>query len=504
MSNILNSWAAALEDAAPVAEIDIDINEAPEIETDEDGAPLEAVDAYGEPTYEALETEMVEDEAEYDEAEETVEKLEDTVVQLESAAVAVENRINSSGGMTSGELEFMMIGLEGRIKNTSKLFPSTESFSNSRMNASTEAMKSLKEGLAALWEALSNAIDAVIRKLREWFGTTKRAATKLKTRAAAIEKAGKELEGKAPKEKEITLNRAHSFFIGGNKFAKTGAEAVKQMDVLYKAIETTLDLKATRAWSTYVNTYAEVVDGLMKNALSDPKSEEEMVKAVTSIPGYYNGGYVHDIEGMKATAGNRFSDIDSLSTPPLPGGMSIFLQHTGADSIPKTADEIDKAKGKRGLLLATTTKESPKKEGANNKFAVLTPAHIQDIAAKVDDMCQYITSYDTAWVARDKGVAATQAKVKAAMKAIKQGAKDADDTNYSKTAKVIGALLRSLSHDIKTAPGRDAKIIQYSLTTGSDFLGYCTRSIAAYKDGKVPADKESKDEKPTTPPATGA
>ena len=225
-----------------------------------------------------------------------------------------------------------------------------------------------------------------------------------------------------------------------------------------------------------------------------------MVKAVTSIPGYYDGGYVYDIEGMRATAGNRFSDIDSLSTPALPGGMSIFLQHTGADSIPKTADKIDKAKGKRGLLLATTTKESPKKEGANNKFVVLTPDHIQDIAAKVWDMCQYITSYDAAWVARDKGVAATQAKVKAAMKSIKKESKDADE-NGAKTAKVIGALLRSLSHDIKTAPGRDAKIIQYSLTTGNDFLGYCTRSIAAYKDGKVPADKESKDEDAKAPPA---
>lgn len=500
MSNILNSWAAALEDAAPVAEIDIDINEAPEIETDEDGAPLEAVDAYGEPTYEALETEMIEDEAEYDEAEETVEKLEETVVQLESAAVAVENRINSNGGMTSGELEFMMIGLEGRIKNTSKLFPSTESFSNSRMNASTEAMKSLKEGLEALWNALSNAIDAVIRKLREWFGTTKRAATKLKTRAIAIRKAGKDLEGKTAKEKEITLNRVHSFLVG-NKFAKTGAEAEKQMEVLAKSVKANLELRATKAWSEYVNKYAEVVDGLIKNAASNPKSEEAMIAEVTSIPGYNHGGYLYT-EGM-TEAGNRFGDVKARMRPPLPGGMSVFLQYVDSSNLPKTADEIDKAKGKRGLVLATTTKESPKKEGGNTKFAVLTPMQIQDIAAMAQDMCESIIAFDAAWVSRDKGVAATQAKVKAAMKSVKKDAKGADE-NSAKTAKVLGALLRSLSHDIKAAPGRDAKLIQYSLTTGSDFLGYCTRSISAYKEGKVPADKESKDEKPKTPPATGA
>ncbi len=98
MSTINSAWAAALEDAAPVAEFDIDVNEAPEIDTDEDGAPLEAVDAEGEPTFDAIETEMVEDEVEVEEADAVAEKLEDTAVQLESAAIAIENRIASKGG----------------------------------------------------------------------------------------------------------------------------------------------------------------------------------------------------------------------------------------------------------------------------------------------------------------------------------------------------------------------------------------------------------------------
>lgn len=495
MSQFNNAWAAALEDSAPVAEIDIDINEAPEIDTDEDGAPLEGVDAYGEPTYEVLETEMVEDEAEYEEADDVVENLDETVAQLESAAVAVENRIANNGGMTNGELEFMMIGLEGRVKNTKSLFPSTESFSRSKLTASQEAKKSLKEGIAWLWKTLCDAIDAVIRKLREWFGTTKRAAAKLKTRAEAIVKEGEKLKGKTAKEKKITLNAVHSFVTGGNKFASTGSEAENQMKVLTTAVNDVFNLRATKAWSEYINAYQLAVDDVIKNGASSSMSEEDMISKVTSVKGYAYAGYLYT-QGM-SDAGDRFPGTSSVKVQALPGNTTVFLQYVGTDATPKTAEAFESAKGKRGIVVApTTTAKATEKKSP--EFDVLAPGNIENIAGYVVETCDAISAYDAAWGNRDKAVSATQTKVTAAIKAL--NANKAEGEDEAKRSKVIGALLRGLTHDIKAAPARDAKLIQYALTTSKDYLQYCTRSISAYKEGKVPADKASKDEDAKAPP----
>lgn len=496
MSRFNNAWAAALEDSAPVAEIDIDINEAPEIDVDEDGAPLDGTDSYGEPTYEVLETEMVEDESEFEEADDVVENLDETVAQLESAAVAVENRIANQGGMTNGELEFMMLGLEGRIKNTKSLFPSTESFSRSKLDASNEAKKSLKEGIEWLWKTLCDAIDAVLRKLREWFGTTRKAAAKLQTRAEAVAKEGAKLKGKTAKEKKITLNAVHSFLVGGNKFATTGAEAEKQMKVLDSAVSNTFNLGATKAWSEYINAYSLAVDDIIKNGASSAMSEADMIGKVTSIKNYNGAGYTYN-QSM-SSAGERFSDISAAVFAPLPGNMSVFLQFTGADDTPTTAEAFEKIKSKRGLVVAPTTmtKSTDKK---SPDFDVLSPDNIEGIAGLVIETCKSIASYDAAWGSRDKAVSATQAKVTAAIKAL--NANKGEDEDEAKRSQVIGVLLRGLTHDIKAAPARDTKLIQYALSTSKDYLQYCTRSIGAYKEGKVPADKASKDEDAKAPPA---
>ena len=496
MSQFNNAWAAALEDSAPVAEIDIDINEAPEIDTDEDGAPLDGTDAYGEPTYEVLETEMVEGEADYEEADDTVENLDETVAQLESATVAVENRIANNGGMTNGELEFLMIGLEGRVKNTKSLFPSTESFSHSKLSASQEAKKSLKEGLAYVWKTLCDAIDAVLRKLREWFGSTKRAAAKLKVRAEAVKKAGGDLKGKTAKEKKITLNAAHSFLTGGNKFASTGAEAYKQVGVLQSAVSDVFNLRATKAWGEYVSNYSNAVDDIIKNGASSGLSEADMIKKVTEVPNYTHGGYLYT--AAMSDAGDRFPGISARKLESLPGNMTVFLQYIANDKHPTTAEAFESAKGKRGIVLASTTAAKP--TGAKSpEFEVLSSSQIVEISTVVIEICDVIAAYDSAWGSRDKAVSATQAKVTAAIKTLNSNKGEGEDE--AKRSKVIGVLLRGLTHDIKAAPARDAKLIQYALTTSKDYLQYCTRSIAAYKEGKVPADKASKDEDAKAPPA---
>lgn len=488
MSTINSAWAAALEDAAPVAEFDIDVNEAPQIDTDEDGAPLEAVDAEGEPTFDAVETEMVEDEAEVEEADAVAEKLEDTAVQLESAAIAIENRIASKGGMTQGELEFMMIGLEGRIKNTRSLFPSTESFSHSRLSASAEAMDSIKKGAAALWKALRDAITAVMNKLRKWFGTVIRGAVKLKTRANGVKTAAARMPD-TPVESKITLNRVQSFLGSGGKIATDGKSALHQLRALELAVGNVLSSENTAGWSSYINSFSNVLNDLMKPEGAENFNEATAISKVTMLAGFSNAGYTTKNTEAK---NSRYAGINAASSGDLPGGKRVFFMGLPGGNSPKNLEELKATYKNRGMRLDSAMAGATKPV-ATKEFATMTKDDIVKMAGLVENIATTIIDYQTSWTRRDKAVTDVQKAVDKAVKMV--DAKKGDFAGDAKRQAVLGTLLRGISNEIKNAPKADAQFIQYTLSTSSDFLAYCTRSIAAYKPAK--AKKDDKADKDT-------
>lgn len=482
--NLNNAWAAALEDAAPIAEFDIDVNEAPEIDVDEDGAPLEAVDAEGEPTFEAIETEMVENAAEVEEAEEVAEKLEDTAVQLESAAVAIENRIAHHGGMTNGELEFMMMGLEGRVKNTKTLFPSTESFSHSRLSASNEALESVKKGLAFIWKTLRDAITAIMTKLRQWFGTVMRGAIKLKTRANGVKGTAARVTQNA-RLANISLNRVQSFMGAGGKIATDGPSALMQVNLLETAVSNILSDSNTASWVTYINSFSKVLEEIMK-PVEGSFDEVATIAKVTSIKGYATAGYN---DSSAKDANSRYPGTNARYAGDLPGGKSVFYVGMPNGKKPTTFEEYHAASRNRGARLDTLTAQAPKVP-QNSEFKTLSKENIVKIAGVVASIADTIIDYQSSWTRRDKAVTDVQKAIDKAVKLV--DAKKGDYSGDAKRQQVLGTILRGLGNEIESAPRADVALIQYALSTSSDYLAYCTRSIAAYKPAKEKKAKAAK------------
>ena len=480
--NINSAWAAALEDSAPVAEFDITVNPEPEIDYDEDGAPLEAVDADGEPTFDVVETEMVEDAAEVEEAEAVAEKLEDTAVQLESAAVAVEDRIHNHGGMTGGELHFMMIGLEGRIKNGRRLFPSNEAFSDSRLSASNEALESIRSGIQAIWKALRDAITAVLNKLRQWFGTTLRGAVKLKKRANGVIAAASRITQTAVNEKKITLNSVQSFVSSGGKVASTGDGAQTQLVSLTAVTKQVLSPKNVNNWNTYVNAYNSVLEDLMTvhDNNSGEFDEAAVISKVTSIKDWATAGYGK--LGNTSETSDRFKGFNTTATGSLPGGKRVFMMTGPSAGTPTTLAAFNEAQAHRGVRVASITEgaKAPKKA---QEFETLTISEIQDLAGRVNDIASIIVDYETSWNKRDKAIQTVQKAIDKAVKKVE--AKKGDYAGSAKQQQVTGGVLRAIANELKAAPRNDATFIQYALTTSNDYLLYCTRSIAQYKEPKA-------------------
>ena len=494
MSITNNDWAAALEDSAPVADIDIHVNEASDavdddVDLDSDGGMLEAVTASGEPSYDAVATEMVEDEAEVEEAEAVAEKLEDTAVQLESAAVAVEDRIAHDGGMTDSELHFMMIGLEGRVKNSRSLFPSTEAMTNNRLAASVEVLDRIKQGARAVWEALKNAINAILTKLRQWFGTTLRGAVKLKKRANAIQGAANSAKGKTPTNDKINLNSVQAFMYGKKEMANSGALATQRMESLAKTCRSILSKGATNSWDGYISQYSAAVEELMVLHSGEGEFDEAAAIAkVTSVDGYASAGIKTPFSEDDNT---KFEGFTSTRSESLPGANFIYTI-TGTDGgLPTTLDAFRSAQAHRGVQLVSDG--SDKDVSKTVQFTTMQPEEIISVAIQVEGVCDTIVEYETAWSRRDKTIGKVQSNIDKAVK--KLDAKKGDYANQAKQQQVVGVLLRAIGSELKNAPKADAQIIQLSLKSCSAYLGYCTRSLAEYK---------AKKEKPTVAEETPA
>lgn len=483
------SWAAALEDAgvaAPVAEFDITVNS--ETNVDEDGAPLEAIDNNGEPTLDALETDMAEDEAAVEEADDVVEKLEDTAVQLESMAMAIENRIEYHGGMTDGELQFMMIGLEGRINNPSSLFPSVESFSSgSRLAASNEALDSIKKGLKWIWEKLRAAISAVMDQLRKWFGTTQRAALKLKKRANAIMGSANGINGN-PREKQIEFGKVRSFFISGKGVANTQADAVQYINNLTGVMKRLLNSGTRDKWGKYVestiNEFTKAINTMKSDTDGSTVDLFDLLDNVLDVPLYDSMGYdVTNFGWGKSSA----DGVNTWESDELPGGYHMFISSVSATPETLNAEKLQNLITTRRIVLVDHKLKAP----SEVKFEVLDSTGMRTIATAVESIADIIIGYQTSWQRRDKIVDSVKKNIDKTINELSKIKNDGRDMRKAMYNSAIQKFLRGFSSELKASPKFDAKLISYAIGTSNDYLLYCTRSMSMYGKTTTQAVKDS-------------
>lgn len=491
------AWNAAIEEIvndAPVANIDIDINEAADIDVDEDGAPLEAVDANGEPTLDVVETELAEQQIEVEEVDETVENLNDTATVLENYSLAIESRIDYDGGMTPGELQMMLIGLRGkRLANPDRLMPSGESMSYNRFQASVEALDSLKKGIKKIWYAIKDAIKALMTKVREWANFAFSGSNKLLKRANAVRRQINTLDKdiKPPKDKKIEFGSIKSFFIEGKGVLKDGRKAADNIGKMGAVIENIT--AAQKTWYDFVEECKRAIEYVVKKKKEKKKSDSSSspinddlpklpapsAEAKSNVP-VMDEDINNRVKAIKNIVYSGFSrpedfyedknNTGKLVTEPLPGGVTLAMDVYKPGEQFLVNSLFEKYRGPR----IDDKKDGPKRTDEVT-LMVLTLDEMRLILDRVIEIMQFMVAQENSYSRVDKVVNDYMRYVDGIVQKADVEGKDLTD---------VTKLLRGFSSFIKEAPKHQIAIFKWVITVCSDYTNYCTRSLSYYKKPK--------------------
>lgn len=184
-------------------EINIELN----IESDEDGVPL---DTTASPEAEMLDA--GEDEAALDETTDAQEDLEEAHDALEALAISIE-QYRLSGGMSPAIAEEkykqldLITGKWGSLRST---VPSVESFGleSSQMSAIISLENAAWEAVKRFWETIVKTVTGWIDSFKGWVSKMLNAGTRLKKRAEAIKKDLGKFENTPAKPAEGRLAQA--------------------------------------------------------------------------------------------------------------------------------------------------------------------------------------------------------------------------------------------------------------------------------------------------------
>ena len=490
MSYLGRKWGFAIESSgagevldAPTAEFNIEVN--PDV--DETGAPLEAVDAEGNPTIDVVQTEIVEDQAEIEETADQVEKLEDTAEVLEHYAAAIEHRIRTNGGLTAGEYEFLMIGLESRVKNAGELMPSVESVGRGRLAASREALDSIKEGIRKVWETIKRAIQSLYRKVKGWFVKTFDGAEMLRKRAEGVQKRNDKINGGVDDKSPIELGKGD-----GAKLMDKDGKPCFNGTVLISGLNS-LNSLATLYIKRYTEDMDDVVDASAKMIQSMVDQAKDVVKNHDASTSEFSV-FKFDVSNTTAKANyntsNQFSGkvpaehhsdtelkYGSINENNLFGGKTIVAVTGLKKGDPSSLEDWKKLCAKQRVQLKPFYLKH--KEFNDGGSKVLTLKEISSACDVIIEICGIITDYRKQWYNRERLIDRVQKDIDSAVREVESDLNDAKVNGV--VSKVITAI-KSVGTRMTNEINDQVAIISYLLSTCKAALVYCTRSQSRYKN----------------------
>ena len=481
------SWSTALEDAsgagevldAPVAEFEINVNE-----VDEDGAPLEAVDASGQPTVDVTMPETEEALDDVEEAEEVVEKMEETSEVLENYAVAIEQRIRNNGGLTASEWELVQIGLKSRVPHIEALTPGKESFSYSRLSASNEALDAIKQGIQDIWEVIKKAIMSVINRVRKWFigalsdsarlgkrakgiaQSAKKKTNVLKDEDGKINLSAKSMIGDDGKlmEREKYVAAAHFYAVLTDEYlVKNGASKTDQVNNLAAGV---------KLWGDAV-TADDTAAGNVKSSLNEYFSNLPEEKE--------NVGNIR-VNGLKVDSETESVDGIAVSVKivkGLPGNTKFVTKIPSIDTTPAdTASRVRQYLALIGYKSFETQNTNLRDVDNDVEYKVLSRDQIDAICMSIEGACNNITRFKQDFEKRGQVVDSFVKKMDSYIKELNR--KDIVKNN-STLAGYVNAVVQGNSDLVKNSLAKDASFIQEILARSKALLTYAARSVQQYE-----------------------
>lgn len=482
-----NPWALAtgLEDDSSVVEnIEFNISET----HDEDGVPLEYNDPEtGEAMAEPIEAEALEAELEVQEAEEVVEKLQETGEDLESHLVGIESRVNSEVGLTSNEVDTMMVSLRRTFPNIQAIHPGTESFNNNRIAASNEVKERIMNGLSEIWKKLKAIIERVRGKMTEWFAKLLGKASRTKRKVQAVRKKAQNTKG-APQDDTVEISGIGSMVMDENGRVPQNGSAIKQqLDELLKAVTWAygpVSASSKALTKAMKDDFKKLIDSMSKEAAKS--SSTTAAQNATFITGLLNASEIN--KSAKAMSGKKYnvgkdSRFDGLVAPvyvTVPGNEAIFFLQ-GASSFAGTstssvADEValDKHFSNMGPVLMKFDNATTKSVEQKQDFATLPSAMVSTICDVVINILSKVVEFETNYRDVVNLTKSLQSEMDSAVsKAERDKNLKANASFMAVTSKIIRGSGSMMQANIKFYPA----FTKYLLSLVNAYMLWCTKSL---------------------------
>lgn len=484
-----NPWALApgLEDDSSIVEqVQVNISET----HDEDGVPLEYNDPEsGESIPEPIEAEAAEAELEVQEAEDVVEKLQETGEDLESHLVGIESRINSEVGLTSNEVETMMVSLRHTFPAIRAIHPGVESFNNNRIAASLEVKDRIVQGLKDLWDKIKRAIERVRVKMTQWYAKLLGKASRTKRKVQAIKAKAQKTKG-GVQDDTIEISGIADKVCDKNGKMPGNASAIKaQLDNLLKAVtwaygpvastSKSVTKKAKEGFKTLVSN--------MSNAASSSNGNGGTAADMSLIASLVSSSDINaQVRGGPASTYSmsndpRFTGLADIAFVELPGNKAIFYRSGVAGSVNGAVNAnagdvaIDKHFANIGPIIDAYDNVGNKTVENKQDFATLQSAMVVSICDTVISILTKIVEFESGYRDVVNVNKELQREIDSAVSKAERDKNLKDKPSYlALTSKLIRGSGKIMQINDKFFPA----FTSYILSLVNAYMLWCTKSLA--------------------------
>ena len=360
-------------------EINIELN----IESDEDGVPVDTTEAPEAQILDAQETE-----SELDDTAEAQEELEEAHEALEALAISIES-YKSTGGLTAqiAEEKYQQLDLITRRWGSLRTScPSVESFGmeSSQLGATISLENTVVEAIKKFWQTIVDTVNGWIANFRTWVAKTFNAGARLKKRATKLKESVSSMGEGVTKEAEGRV-AAGVYMTKGT--VVQGVTALKAV----------VDNALTKGVSEYTTFAHSNQAGTIKAAeASGDKHGDIDVSGIARLITVYGTG-AGKISGSKA--GQVFN-----TSAPLPGGKVFGIASPDSTGAKFSTDQGGLAKAKswvsaiEGKVLTNASNETLKKA----KVKYLTKTEVATVIDTVVAIATTCEGFKNKFVEREK------------------------------------------------------------------------------------------------------
>ena len=448
----------AMEDDAPVVQVEINAENEVPAEVEADAA------------------ELSEQAGEVEDLVTAVEEAEQDAATLDRMAGVMEESADKGEGLDETAAEIAEVAVEaicGRlgIRTYGRAMPALESFGSrgSRVSATRISVEGIKEWITTTWEAIKKAFKDMWAKVKAFFEKFFVANERLKEAAKKmLENIGS--VGDTPKAAAFEDKGIASQFPHLKVFDKTAV--IKELDVHKGVVDSTLAfVGGLEGAVTEVNKAVEAalkVEGDARKAEA-PKVQAAVEKFITDTTTGVKNGFTSALPAV--VKGSKASGEKGVYSPVLAGGQVIALSQVNSGDESKTGSHFS-------ATVIPASADALRNVG-NISLKTLDKGSMTEILKKVIELCDVNTQLRT----KSNAIGNIEKKFDSVVNTALKAAENLDSESKANegTKEVITAAKNGMSGVGRAAGVLATAVPKLSVQAGKAALGYVSKSIAQYK-----------------------